>query len=387
MNQVRPPRIVRLHLPENQRILAISDIHGNLEYLQRLLEKVAFGEDDVLFLVGDMLEKGPRSLDLLHYVMDLQHRLNVYPICGNCEGLWQFMLTPDHRGHLKDYLLHRKNSLLNEMIETFAPPVTADSDMESLVREVELRFHKELEWLRTLPNIIETDHLLFVHAGVQPDVPLAEQDRFRVMDTKAFYEQPVSFTDRICIVGHWPVVLYQHTGQNASPILDHNRKIYSIDGGNVLKRDGQLNCLVLNGESGEDASWIAYDDYPQIRLLDDQQGSTDNYNITWSENTVEVLEQRDDVSLIRQCSSGYEMWVPTEYLYPEMLTVGTVLWHVEDSTDAKLSVQAGEQASLVCETSMGAIIKKDGISGWYAGRYERLPGENRHLPGFWREKL
>ena len=140
MNQDRMPRIVRLHLPENQRILAISDVHGNLEYLQRLLEKVGFGEDDVLFLVGDMLEKGPRSLDLLHYVMELQHTRNVYPICGNCEGLWQFMLAADHRGHLKDYLLHRKNSLLNEMIETVAPPVTADSDMEGLVQEVQRRF-------------------------------------------------------------------------------------------------------------------------------------------------------------------------------------------------------------------------------------------------------
>ena len=53
----------------------------------------------------------------------------------------------------------------------------------------------------------------------QPDVPLEQQDRFRVMDTKAFYEQEVSFSDRFCIVGHGPVVLYQHEGQNASPIL------------------------------------------------------------------------------------------------------------------------------------------------------------------------
>ena len=73
------------------------------KHLQRLLEKVGFGEDDVLFFVGDMLEKGPRSLDLSALRDGVCNTLATYTrSAATCEGLWQFMLAPDHRGHLKD---------------------------------------------------------------------------------------------------------------------------------------------------------------------------------------------------------------------------------------------------------------------------------------------
>ena len=50
-------RIRKVSLPEKSRILAVSDIHGELDYFKGLLEKIGFGAGDALIIVGDMLEK------------------------------------------------------------------------------------------------------------------------------------------------------------------------------------------------------------------------------------------------------------------------------------------------------------------------------------------
>ena len=45
-----PARIKRLRLPPGRRIIAVSDIHGNLSYLKGLLEKIRFDDDDILII-------------------------------------------------------------------------------------------------------------------------------------------------------------------------------------------------------------------------------------------------------------------------------------------------------------------------------------------------
>jgi hypothetical protein len=78
-------RIQNLSLPANRRILAVSDIHGELGYLRGLLEKTAFGRNDILIGVGDMLEKGSDSLGTLRYIISLCKTNTVFPLLGNCD--------------------------------------------------------------------------------------------------------------------------------------------------------------------------------------------------------------------------------------------------------------------------------------------------------------
>ena len=79
----RPATVIRPDIEPGRRVIAVSDVHGNLPYLKGLLKKVGFSPDDVLILVGDLLEKGRDSLATLRYVMDLQKKYTVYPLCGN----------------------------------------------------------------------------------------------------------------------------------------------------------------------------------------------------------------------------------------------------------------------------------------------------------------
>ena len=78
-------KIEKVEVPKNRRILVTSDIHGHALLLKRLLGKVGFCEGDMLFIVGDLIEKGPASLACLRYVMGLAGMENVVVLLGNVD--------------------------------------------------------------------------------------------------------------------------------------------------------------------------------------------------------------------------------------------------------------------------------------------------------------
>ena len=70
----RTATVKRLTFPEGRRVLAISDIHGNLPFLKGVLAAAHYGPDDILVLVGDLVEKGPDSLTTLRFIMELAQK-------------------------------------------------------------------------------------------------------------------------------------------------------------------------------------------------------------------------------------------------------------------------------------------------------------------------
>ena len=78
--------VIRPVFEPGRRIIAVSDIHGNLPFFLALMEKVRLTPDDILILLGDLLEKGQDSLPLLRHLMALSRTHTVYPVCGNCDG-------------------------------------------------------------------------------------------------------------------------------------------------------------------------------------------------------------------------------------------------------------------------------------------------------------
>ena len=61
----RKARVVRTDFPSGRRVLAISDLHGNPPFFRGVLEAARYTPEDILVLVGDLIEKGPDSLELL----------------------------------------------------------------------------------------------------------------------------------------------------------------------------------------------------------------------------------------------------------------------------------------------------------------------------------
>ena len=70
--------IKKVNLPKKTRIICISDIHGNYDGLINLLKNIGYRHKDILFILGDNIEKGPNSLEVIHFLMMLEKHNKVY---------------------------------------------------------------------------------------------------------------------------------------------------------------------------------------------------------------------------------------------------------------------------------------------------------------------
>ena len=161
------------------------------------------------------------------------------------------------------------------------------------------------------------------------------------------------------------MVLYGEDKVCANPIIERRRKIISIDGGCILKDDGQLNALIIPHKDSEDFSFAAYDPFPERRVLKDQAGSSRSYYIRWGDSQVQVLQRGEEFSRCRHVRTGYEMDILTKYLFTQEDITGC-----NDCTDYVLPLKAGDTVRVVETTSRGYFVKHKGVSGWYYGELE-----------------
>ena len=101
------PASIKLSLPDAGRIIAISDVHGNLPYLKGLLAKLSLRDEDTLVFCGDIMEKGPHSLETLRFLMDLTGARRCLFVLGNCDYWYDDTTAPSpaRTGTSSDYLL------------------------------------------------------------------------------------------------------------------------------------------------------------------------------------------------------------------------------------------------------------------------------------------
>lgn len=121
---------------------AIGDIQGCYDALQRLLDVIAFNEhSDRLWLVGDLVNRGPQSLEVLRFIKQLP--LPPQITLGNHD---LHLLSVLFAGHSLN-----KGDTLNEILQA--------DDAQELGN-----------WLRYQPLLIHDERLNLVmsHAGVAP---------------------------------------------------------------------------------------------------------------------------------------------------------------------------------------------------------------------------
>ncbi len=363
----QPARILRPDFAPGRRILVISDIHANLSYFEALLQKTGFGAEDELILDGDFLEKGPESLRLLRRVMELCRAGNTHAVCGNCDDwadIYQPDFAPEEDRHVLSYMRWRGGGLLWDMCLELGIDPLAVEDFTACKKRLLEAFPAEWAFLAGLPHAIETERFLFAHAAADPSKPLDEHLSEDFCRFDALLRSDRRF-DKWLIVGHWPVMLYGEDRVCANPIIDRDRHIVSIDGGCVLKDDGQLNALIIPHRDSEDFSFMAYDPFPVRRVLRDQAESARSYYIRWGDSQVQVLRRGEEFSRCRHLRTGYEMDILTKYLF-----TGDEITGCNDSTDYVLPLKAGDEVSVVETCSRGYLVKHKGVSGWYYGELD-----------------
>ncbi len=366
---ITPLKLKRASLPDTGRIIAISDVHANLPYLKGLIEKLALRPEDTLVFVGDTMEKGPQSLDTLRFLMQLDRERRCLFVLGNCDYWYddENPSLPCTDWYVRDYLLSNAMGngpgLLAQMCERVGFELRPDFDMDEFRERLGAAFAPEFEFLARMPQLIETEHYVFVHGGIPTGSPRS-WDGWHLMKNDNFLNQGRKFKKWV-IVGHWPVMLYRESITDAKPLIDRESRIISIDGGCVLKDDGQLNALIIPHNGSEDFSCTWYDPFPVRRAASAQKGSERSAYIRWGDNEVEILERGEEFSRVRHLRTGYELDILTKYLYGESGVV-----KCNDCTDYVLPLSPGDEISIVETTSRGYLCKHNGVSGWYYGELE-----------------
>jgi len=203
------------------RLLAIGDIHGCNGKLQRLLAQIALDPDaDRLVFVGDYLDRGPDVRGVIETILALKE------ICPNV-----VFLRGNHEDMLISYFLEGRDEELffaNDGATTLSAYglTLADARAGRGFPEDHLRF------LASLPLTYETEAYLFVHAGLRPGIPLAEQSPEDLLwIRREFIDSDCDFGKTV-VFGHTP--LYE-------PLFDDNK--IGIDTGAVY--GGHLTCIEL----------------------------------------------------------------------------------------------------------------------------------------------
>ncbi len=363
----------QISVETGKRILVTSDIHGYLSYFQNVLKKADFCDNDILIIVGDVLEKGPDSLGTLRYIMKLCERGNVLPLIGNVDAYRLkliYELCEKNVTKFYNYLLKLRarqgTSFYDELARECGYTVNSAEDILLSKRDVIEHFEREFDFVASLPTIVETQNYVFVHGGLCEKRAEDNQskDLFELTKYDAFMSVTSHVFDKYVVVGHWPVSLYSTTIQQLNPIINREKKIISIDGGCGVKDECQINLLIIPDIncSIDEVSHLSYDSLPAIRALNAQKPSSDSIHICWTNREIQMINRGDDFSYIEHKQSGRKLYVPNSYLINDT--------ECYDYTDYMLPVEKGERLSLITETSRGCIVKKNGIIGWYCGEYE-----------------
>ncbi|KPA85822.1 putative ser/thr protein phosphatase [Leptomonas pyrrhocoris] len=148
------------------RYIIVGDVHGCVEQLEQLVEKVNYVKGkDCLFIIGDYVNKGPDSIGVVRACQ----RLGAYGVLGN-----------------HDYTLLRCCARMRR--RPFTP-----EDLRDPVKRLAQKFPKDCEYyLRGLPHIVRIPrhNLLLVHAGLNVEHALEEQNVEEVMHLRRLEEVP-----------------------------------------------------------------------------------------------------------------------------------------------------------------------------------------------------
>jgi len=176
----------------NDRIIAIGDIHGCLDNLQRLVEKVSPNKSDLFVFLGDYINRGPDSPNTVEYLLSFSENFQTVFLLGN------------HEQMCIDYFDRKEPAfLMNGGDETLYQ-----------YEKTGISISKHLDFFRTLRQYYETKEFIFVHAGLRPEIPLHYQEKKDLIWIRDEYQDSDYDWGKTIVSGH----TWWH-----SPVFHNNR--------------------------------------------------------------------------------------------------------------------------------------------------------------------
>jgi serine/threonine protein phosphatase 1 len=207
------------------RTFAIGDSHGCLPQLRNLVEQCErlAGENRNRFVfLGDYIDRGPDSRGVLDYLIDLQKWSPDEIICllGNHEAM--LLDAIDAEANESRWLRNGGRQTLRSFRILRAGGIP----------------DKHQTWLRSLPKFVDDGRRFFVHAGVQPDRPLDQQDEHDLIWIREPFLSDKRDYGRLIVHGHTPT---------RSGLPEHRPNRLNLDTGAVFGRS--LTAAVFTDEN------------------------------------------------------------------------------------------------------------------------------------------
>jgi serine/threonine protein phosphatase 1 len=235
-------------LEAGKRIYAVGDIHGCFDKFAQLLRLIEEDSADrqaaatQIVVLGDMIDRGPRSADVCQLLYGLRHSPNVVCLKGNHEQAMTESLSGDVEA-LRFWLTYGgAQTLLSWGVD---PQLVERAMLARSARQEVLRSFQSLvppdiaRWMAELPASYRVDDYFFVHAGIRPGVALSAQKE----DDLLWIREPFLSSWR----KHEAVIVHGHSETDS---VSNTTNRIGIDTG--AYRTGRLTALGLEGEE----QWI-----------------------------------------------------------------------------------------------------------------------------------
>ena len=229
-------------------IFAMSDIHGQYELFRNLMEQIRLRKEDTLYILGDVVDRGPEPMKILKYMMT---HSNIIPIIGNHE----VMALPNLKLLIPEISQNFLDELPQQVYQDFANwtqngGIRTIQDFRKLPQEERYQIVEYMEAFRPYGReIVNSQEYWLVHAGLDHFSETKRLEEYSVDElvwTRTAYEIPY-FDDVMVISGHTPT---QNILENSRPgyIFKKNNHI-AIDCG-AGKNNGRLAAICL--DTGEE---------------------------------------------------------------------------------------------------------------------------------------
>lgn len=214
----------------------MSDIHGCYDEFILMLKKIKFSEKDTLYILGDIIDRGPDPIKLIQYIM--KHK-NIKMLQGNHENMMLVALLGDNKSN--NIIWYRNGGEITH--KQFKRLKIAEQN-------------EILEYFKNLPNYFIVDDKILVHAGIYNQRILKnksieenmknqlEDDLIWIRDEFLFF--PTNIDDYTVIFGHTPTSYMNYKDIPMKIWYDNfNKDKIGIDCGVVFDK-GQLACIGLD---------------------------------------------------------------------------------------------------------------------------------------------
>jgi len=235
-------------LPAGVRIYAIGDIHGRADLLRSALEQINSdytrnpAERPILVFLGDYIDRGPSSKEVLDILVRCKANIESVFLKGNHETFVSAFLQDPMA------LDSWRTCGGLETLHSYGLRPTLQPDMQERI-DLAVQFATTLPddhraFLGSLQPWFQCGDVLFVHAGIRPNIPIAHQNE---SDFLWIREEFLNFTgpfEAFVVHGHTPV---------RAPDVRTNR--LNIDTGAFVT--GRLTCVAIEGSAVRQISGLA----------------------------------------------------------------------------------------------------------------------------------